>query len=92
MPLINLIPDVSSPTLADIIQDFLEVTCKLAETEQTYLVKELAQGAVSSEAIEVHPAFSVDGRIIVVGNTPALECWLYSPKAGKIFKAKWTSA
>ncbi len=74
--------------LHDIIQDFLEVACKLAEKEQDYLVKELAQEPPLAEAIEIHPAFSVDGKIIVVGNTPASECWLYTPKGKKILKNK----
>ncbi len=75
--------------LADIIRDFLEIACRLAESERAYLMRELEQTPASSEGIEVHPAFSVDKKIIVVGNTPALECWLYSPKAGKIMKTTW---
>ena len=77
-----------TPELADIIQDFLEVTCKLAEKDQIYLVKELGQDHAASEAIEIHPAFSIDGRIIVVGNGHASECWLYAPKVKKILKVQ----
>lgn len=82
----------ASRVLHDIIQDFLEVACKLAEKEQDYLVKELAREPAFSEAIAIHLAFSVDGKIIVVGNTPASECWLYAPETGKILKTKWASA
>ena len=86
-------PDALTPkVLADIIQDFLEMNCKLAEKDRAYLVRELSQESLTSEAIEVHPAFSVDGKIIVVKNSPAMECWVYAPKARKITKAKWNCA
>ncbi len=80
----NFLPQV----LADIIRDFLEIACQLAETEQAYLMRELEQTSVSSEGIEVHPAFSVDGKVIIIGNKSASECWLYSPETGKILKIK----
>ena len=80
---------LSSQVLADIIQDFLEMTCRLAAAERAYLVAALVQGPVSAEAIQIHPAFSVDKRMIVVGNTDASECWLYAPETGKILKSKW---
>lgn len=85
----SLSQSLLSCVLADIIQDFLEMTCKLAEKERTYLVRELAQESVSSDAIEIHAAFSIGGRIIVVGNAQASECWLYAPKARKILKMRW---
>ena len=78
-----------SQVMADIVQDFLEMSCKLAEKERAYLVNELVQEPVSSEAIQIHPAFSIDGRIIVVGNGHASECWLYAPKVKKILKVQW---
>ncbi len=78
-----------SKILADIIHDFLELSCKLAAEERAYLVHELAQEPVSSDAIEIHSAFSFGGKIIIVGNAEASECWLYSPKLCKILKLRW---
>ena len=82
---------MKTKVLADIIQDFLEMNCKMPEKERSYLVRELGHEPFASEAIEVHPAFSVDGKIVVVKNTPApaMECWIYAPRAKKIRKAKW---
>ena len=62
---------MKTKVLADIIQDFLEMNCKMPEKERSYLVRELGHEPFASEAIEVHPAFSVDGKIVVVKNTPA---------------------
>ena len=78
-----------SKVLADIIQDFLEITCRLPEKERLYLLHELAKKSFSAEVIEIHPAFSVENKIIVVGNITADECWLYVPKTQKILKAIW---
>ena len=78
-----------SRVLADIIQDFLEISCRLPEKERHFLLHELAKKSFSSEVIEIHPAFSVENRLIVVGNTAAAECWLYTPKVRKILKARW---
>ena len=85
----SLVSSLLPHVLADIIQDFLEITCKMPEKERVYLVRELAREAVSSETIEVHPAFSVEGKIIIVGNKTAEECWLYSPVIRRIMKTKW---
>ena len=73
----------------DLVIDFLEMACFLKPQEQEFLVREMQQQNITAESIDVHPCFSINGRIIIVcEDTPVQECWLYFVKKQKI--RRWT--
>ena len=76
-----------------LVTDFLEMTCCLKEDEQDFLVAALKQEGIKADAIDTHPSFSIDGRVILIHGKnrgletpgdPIKECWLYSPAEKKI--------
>ena len=72
----------------DLVRDFLELDCLLSEDERNLLVEELRHEGVQASAIQVHPSFAVDGRVIVIceGMPAARACWLYHPKTRTLEK------
>ncbi len=73
----------------DLVSDFLEMACFLEPQEQEFLVRELQQQNIAAESIEVHPCFSINGRVVIVcEDVAAQECWLYFVKKQKI--CRWT--
>ena len=67
----------------DLVRDFLEMACFLSRAEQEFLVNAL-RGQVTAEVIEAYPCFSIDGKMIVVGERTSGECWIYDPKEKRI--------
>lgn len=71
----------------DLINDFLEVACRLNSEERELAISTLKREKISAEHLEVHPAFSIDGRVMVVlkpGNLK--ECLFYFLEERKIEK------
>ncbi len=71
----------------DLVEDFLEVGCLLSNGEREPLMDELREERVTSESIESHPVFSINGTAVVVsrGEAPR-ECWFYDTRSGKVHK------
>lgn len=73
------------PIWEDLVHDFLEVAASLKTGERNFLVGRLRQRRVLAERIELHPSFSIAGRLVVVHRGPeAEECWIYDPRRKKI--------
>lgn len=73
------------PVWEDLVLDFLEMACFLQKEEQRFLVDELERLGVQAENIDVHPCFSIRGRIIVIcENEAPKECWIYRVKQKSI--------
>ena len=70
----------------DLVIDFLELACSLKPQEQEFLLQELQQQNIAAESIDVHPSFSINGRLIIICEEipPVQECWLYFAKKQKI--------
>ncbi|HOW87937.1 MAG TPA: hypothetical protein P5561_05990 [Candidatus Omnitrophota bacterium] len=49
-----------------LVRDFLEIKCTLKEPEQEFLLDFLKNKGVKAEAIQMHPAFSVDDHLVVI--------------------------
>ncbi|MFA5160461.1 MAG: hypothetical protein WC484_08175 [Candidatus Omnitrophota bacterium] len=49
-----------------LVRDFLEIKCTLKEPEREFLLAFLKGKGVKAEAIQMHPAFSVDGHLVVI--------------------------
>lgn len=76
-------------TWPDILNDWLEIKCLLNSQERSPLLGELVKTGCQADAIEIHPAFSVAGHLVVVAHNPtAKNFWLYDPANRKIGKQK----
>lgn len=72
----------------DLVTDFLEITCFLKPGDQTPLLQELHRQQTQAESIEIHPCFSISGKLIVIGEETLLrECWLFD--AGRKQIQRW---
>ncbi len=70
-----------------VLDDFLELGRFLTDEERILLLGELRASQIGVDSIDIHTAFSIDGRLVVLMASPQIhECWLYYPKAGKIEK------
>ena len=49
-----------------LVQDFLEIKCTLREPEQEFLLNFLKDKGVRADMIRMHPAFSIDGHLIII--------------------------
>lgn len=75
----------------DLVVDFLELACFMTEEQQDYLIHQLSLLNLQAESIEVHPCFSVQGKLVVVcEEIPVQECWVYFSRKKKI--QKWAEA
>ncbi len=64
-----------------LVGDFLETACFLSIKEQACLIEELQRQKIQAESIDVHPCFSINGKVIVVCEKIApKECWLFFTK------------
>lgn len=73
----------------DLVSDFLEMSCFLKAEEQAFLLRELQKYGMTTETIDVHPCFSIEGRMIIVcEDIEVKECWLYFVRKQQI--QKWT--
>lgn len=74
----------------DLVNDFLEMACFLKPQQQEFLVRELQQENITAESIDVHPCFSINGRMVIIcEDIPVQECWIYFVKKQKI--RRWTN-
>ena len=62
----NLQPWLSGSVWEYLVGDFLETACFLNSEERNCLVQELQRQNVKAESIDVHPCFSINGKIIIV--------------------------
>lgn len=72
-------------TWQDLVNDFLEVACRLDPEQRALAIAALESENISSEHLEVHPAFSIDGKIMVVLKPGVMkECLFYFLEQRKI--------
>lgn len=70
-----------------LVRDFFELECRLSEKDYLLPLLELRREGVAQEHVEPHPAFSIDGRLIVILRHPkARQCWFYDPAMKKLIK------
>ncbi len=70
-----------------IVDDFMEMACFLSEEKRLFLIEEMRLSRKISDAMEVHPSFTMDKNLVVVIDGPKVEeCWLYYPQQKKIEK------
>ena len=70
-----------------IIQDFLEIGCRLSPVEMKPLLEAYEEKQPLKKHLEVHPAFSLgDHMTVIISKTTLKECWLYDPEEQKIKK------
>lgn len=69
----------------DLVSDFLEMACFLKPEDHTYLIEELQRQNVKAESIDVHPCFSINGKVIIVcEEIVPRECWLFFAKRRQV--------
>lgn len=72
-------------TWEDLVEDFLEVACRMNRAQRETALESFRAESITSEHLEVHPAFSVEGRLMVVLNgTEISKCALYFVRNGRI--------
>ena len=57
---------ITKQTWEYLVRDFLEIKCTLKEPEQEFLLDFLKGKGVKAEAIQMHPAFSVDDHLVII--------------------------
>ncbi len=57
---------ITKQTWEYLVRDFLEIKCTLKEPEQEFLLDFLKGKGLKAEAIQMHPAFSVDDLLVIV--------------------------
>ncbi len=66
-------------TWKDIVNDFLEVGCQLSQTERDCVMKIFEKQKVCSSYVEVHPAFSFNGHLVVILKQDTVQkYWIYN--------------
>lgn len=69
----------------DLVCDFLEMACFLKPDDHTYLIEELQKQNVKADSIDVHPCFSINGKVIIVcEEIVPRECWLFFAKRRQV--------
>ena len=90
MNLLNRTPVQNTGTeWVDIVEDFLEVRCRLNDSSRSYLLQALRRIPVAVNEIDTPSSFRIGRHLIVLtedGQTPE-ECWLFSPP-NKLKKVK----
>jgi len=77
----------NSRVLRDLIEDHLELKCKLPEAARQFLLGEFEKENLTVDEIIPLEAFSVEGRVLIVaGKTAASHCWVYFREDGKLEK------
>jgi hypothetical protein len=71
---------ITKRTWEYLVRDFLEIKCKLKEPEQEFLLDFLKGKGIKANAIQMHPAFSVDDHLVVVMEDSTLKKqFIYRP-------------
>jgi hypothetical protein len=98
MKMMNLLPQVPTSESLEtdpkdsalweyVVDDFLEMACSLTPEKRHLLLTELRLQDPTSDSIDTHPSFSLNGRlVIVVEGTKIEECWLFYPGEKRIEK------
>ena len=74
-------------TWKDILNDFLELGCRLTSEERQNVLKQLETFELKSSHIDTHPAFSVDGHLFLMAEPEEQPVfWLYSRKEKSIYR------
>ncbi len=70
-----------------IVNDFLETGCFLEQSQRQFLLDQLRFDVTCVEHIEVHPAFTIDQKLItVLGDAAIQDVWIYNPSRHKLRK------
>lgn len=69
----------------DLVTDFLEMACFLKPEDHQYLIRELQKQNIQAESIDVHPCFSINGKVIIICEEfVPRECWLFYAKRRQV--------
>ncbi len=72
-------------TWEDLVEDFLEVACRMSTRQRELALECLRQEGVDAQHLEVHPAFSLEGKLMVILRGAAVyRCSVYFVECGKI--------
>lgn len=79
--------DWDKPQWQNIVADFLETGCYLNREQRDFILNELKMEAGLMEHIDVHPAFTINRKLVCVLDIPSVEeCWFYFPHRARIEK------
>lgn len=71
-------------TWEDLVEDFLEIACRMNRAERSPVLENLRQEGLSAEHLDVHPAFSIQGRLMVIlKKAPVRKCTVYVLRSGR---------
>jgi len=70
----------------DLMEDFLEIGCRLSPKEVAFAMGAFRKQPVDSEEIFMVPAFSFGDRIMVIARREFQECLFYFPGEQKIVR------
>lgn len=71
-------------TWEDLVEDFLEVACRINQAQRITALEHLRLDGITAEHLEVHPAFSIQGRLmVVVRGAEISKCILYFVRNGR---------
>ncbi|MBU3759099.1 MAG: hypothetical protein FGM27_04140 [Candidatus Omnitrophica bacterium] len=69
----------------DLVDDFLDVACRLGPAQRKTVLETLKQEGLSSPYLEVHPAFSIEGRLVVIlGSKTVQKLAVFLPEEGSV--------
>lgn len=72
-------------TWEDLVEDFLEVACRMNARQRELALECLRLEGVEAEHLEVHPAFSLEGKMMIILRGAAVSrCAVYFVESGKI--------
>ena len=72
-----------------VVNDFFDLHGPVSDKERFPLLQELKKGGPFQDAIDTHPTFSIEGKLVTaVRHVIIREIWYYDITAGKIMKFK----
>lgn len=72
-----------------LIQDFLEISCRMDNDEAELILQAYQQAKPVEQNLEVHPAFSLGCNMTIVLKTAGIkELWVYDPEKKRIEKVR----
>ena len=70
-----------------VVNDFFDLHGPVSDKERCPLLEELKKGGPFQDAIDTHPTFSIEGKLVTaVQHTDIKEFWLFKVCDGKIIK------
>lgn len=71
-------------TWEDLVEDFLEVAGRMNPAQRQDVLENLRLEGITQEHLEVHPAFSIQGKLMVILRGGLFQkCILYFPQQGR---------